>query len=540
MAHQQWRWGSMEIGQRALWSALIVFGVLACSSRLWPGEDKGPQHGWWQGNGPVVSHESFPLDCMLCHTGKDWHTMREDFEFDHLAQTGVPLEGAHAAAQCLRCHNDRGSVTSFAAQGCAGCHVDVHEGKQGKACQDCHSQDNWNLLGAIMDHSRTRFPLVGAHAGTACRQCHVGIEVGNMEPLDVACESCHGGLAEHVLDPDHAALGWIQDCSECHRPTTWGGQGFIHTGFPLTGAHAQADCTQCHMGGVFGGPARDCVDCHQPEYDATTNPDHADAGFPTDCRLCHGATSWAPAQFQHNTFALTGSHRLLGCNQCHTGTVFAGLPSNCVDCHQSDYDNTAEPPHMAAGYATSCDDCHNTTAWDDAVLDHSSYPLTGAHVAINCSQCHVGAVFAGLPNNCVDCHLADYQGTTNPNHGAQGFSTACDGCHTTTMWNGAVFNHAFPIDDGDHDGFACTQCHLNIGSNDFSCTHCHDHRESEMDDKHEDENGYVWLTSACYSCHQNGEADDFTFRRPRFRKARSLGPGTQRTGTIRDLLPPRK
>ncbi|MFT5198463.1 MAG: hypothetical protein ACI87O_001120 [Planctomycetota bacterium] len=468
MDHQQkqhgWFWAGKS--QKIVLSVLALLGILACANRAWPEEAAGPQHGWWQGNGPVVSHESFSLDCMLCHTGKDWHTLRADFEFDHLAQTGVALQGAHSEAQCLRCHNDRGPTESFASQGCSGCHVDVHEGKQGKSCQDCHRQEDWILLGSIMDHARTRFPLVGAHAGTACRQCHQGIEVGNMFPLDVACESCHGGLEAQVADPDHTALGWVQACDECHQPTTWGGQGFIHTGLALTGGHAAPDCNQCHVGGAFGGAPRDCVDCHQSEYDATSDPDHIGAGFLTDCRVCHSVAAWVPATFTHSTFAITGAHRLAGCNNCHTGGVFEGLPSDCVD-----------------------------------------------------------------------CHLSEYQSTTNPAHQAQGFSTACDGCHDTNMWEGAVFNHSFPINSGAHNGFDCTECHLSLGSNDISCTHCHEHRQSEADAEHDGVSGYVWLTSACYNCHPNGQ--DLLHRGPSIKRAPHLRRDQNLTGRLRDLLQPR-
>ncbi len=520
---------------RFLLSGLALLGILACASRIWPDGEKGPQHGWWQGNGPVVSHENFPLDCKLCHEGKDWHTLRADFEFDHLAETGFALQGAHMSAQCLRCHNDRGPIEHFASQGCAGCHVDLHEGKQGKACQNCHSQDSWNLLASIRDHAGTRFPLIGAHAGTACRQCHIGIEVGNMAPLDVACESCHGGLEAFVTDPDHGALAWTQDCDGCHQPTTWGGQGFIHSGFPLTGAHAQADCNQCHAGGSYGGTPRNCVDCHQAEYNATTHPDHTAAGFTTDCRSCHNATSWAPTAYTHNSFAITGAHTVLGCNQCHTGGVFAGLPSDCVDCHQGAYNGTTEPPHAAAGYPTGCEGCHNTTNWNEAVLDHSTYALTGAHLQADCSQCHVGGVYAGLPSDCVDCHLAEYNATTNPDHQSLGFSTACEGCHGTTSWLGAVFNHSFPITNGDHGGFACTECHLNIGSNAFSCTHCHEHRESEANSEHQGVSGYVWQSQACFNCHPNGE--ELLHKAANIQRA---GRKRKATGSLRNLLRPKK
>ncbi|MEK7413995.1 MAG: hypothetical protein AAB263_11830, partial [Planctomycetota bacterium] len=70
----------------------------------------GGPHGWWAEHGPVVPHDTFPADCSLCHEGTGWNSIRADFEYDHLARTGIPLEGAHEQAECLRCHNDRGPV----------------------------------------------------------------------------------------------------------------------------------------------------------------------------------------------------------------------------------------------------------------------------------------------------------------------------------------------------------------------------------------------------------------------------------------------
>ena len=56
------------------------------------------------------------------------------------------------------------------------------------------------------------------------------------------------------------------------------------SGFPLTDAHAQADCTSCHNPADYSllfptpsGP-QDCVACHQAEY----NEEHAGTGFSTN------------------------------------------------------------------------------------------------------------------------------------------------------------------------------------------------------------------------------------------------------------------
>ena len=98
-------------------AVLAFLAWVACDSFV-------PVQGWDEKLGPVIPHDSFPADCALCHRGSDWHTLKDDFVFDHAKQTGVALHGAHVDAACLLCHNDRGPVSHYAAQGCAGCHAD--------------------------------------------------------------------------------------------------------------------------------------------------------------------------------------------------------------------------------------------------------------------------------------------------------------------------------------------------------------------------------------------------------------------------------
>lgn len=180
-----------------------------------------PRHGWWAGLGPVLPHDSFPADCRLCHVAENWHTLQPDFAYDHEAETGYPLDGAHDDARCLRCHNDRGPVQAFANQGCVGCHEDPHLASLGPSCTDCHRQESWQPFGQIERHNRTRFPLVGVHAATSCFRCHEGAEVGVFLPEDVRCVGCHGTDLAFAKNPDHQALGWVDDCQRCHVPTFW-------------------------------------------------------------------------------------------------------------------------------------------------------------------------------------------------------------------------------------------------------------------------------------------------------------------------------
>ncbi len=459
----------------------VVLGVLACAVTQRAGEVVPPQ-SWRESRGPVVPHDTFPRDCSICHAGSNWQAIRADFKFDHLAETGVALEGAHQAAECLRCHNDRGPVTAFAARGCAGCHDDEHRGKLGKNCVDCHTQTNWLPVEQVARHNRTRFPLVGAHAATACFRCHPGAQVGNFDRTDIQCVTCHADDLAQATSPDHQAQGWTSNCDRCHIPTTWAGAGFNHSTFPLTGAHQTVACTTCHVGNVFAGTPSDCRSCHLDDYNGTTDPNHAAAGFPTTCQQCHSTSSWRNATFNHSSFPLTGAHVALDCAACHAGNVFRGTPSNCAACHIDDYNGTNDPDHAAAGFPTTCQQCHNTVSWRNANFSH-----------------------AGIRSGCVQCHLADYNSTNDPNHSAAGFPTNCEACHTTRSWDGAKFNHPFPITSGAHSNIACAQCHLNPGNfRSFSCTSCHEHNQNDTDNDHDRVGGYVYQSQACYACHPNG------------------------------------
>jgi len=197
----------------------VLAALTACVSSQAPGD--GSLHRWWAGFGPVLPHDTFPADCKLCHVGDQWDQLRTDFKFDHEAKTGVPLLGAHARAQCLRCHNDRGPVAVFASRGCAGCHADVHEGDLGAICTACHTEASWVPVGQIELHNRTRFPLTGAHALVACQRCHPGARVGNFQPTDTECLTCHTDDLQNAINPPHIALGYVDNCQRCHLPTTW-------------------------------------------------------------------------------------------------------------------------------------------------------------------------------------------------------------------------------------------------------------------------------------------------------------------------------
>ena len=472
-----------------------MLGLFACTLGGRVGSGSVLQQDWDKRRGPVVPHDTFPQDCALCHEGGSWNKIRPDFVFDHEKETGVPLRGAHARAECLRCHNDRGPVERFSQQGCVGCHEDVHRAKQGAQCSTCHNESDWRVNDAIALHSKTRFPLFGVHAAVECWRCHEGAQICNFDRAPVECASCHQKDLASATSPDHAAMGWTDSCERCHAPVSWGEGDFNHSWFPLVGQHRTPprQCTDCHVNAVYQlGSPNTCIDCHgngatiDPVLSTTTNPVHADAGFDnTTCSNCHTPSGWQPATYTH-TWPLRGAHTVgpRTCNDCHASAVHTGYQSagydQCVDCHLANYNATTTPNHVASNYPTSCSNCHDTVAFTNAVFNHDSWPLTGTHQQTNCTACHTSGDYTiNLPTNCYGCHQTDYDGTTTPAHLSGNFPQSCQDCHTTVHFTPSSFHHTntFPLTNGHaQPPRACTDCHS--GSYPYTntpntCVGCH-------------------------------------------------------------------
>lgn len=491
----------MNLSRKSIVGICTLVFMIACANLT-------PRRGWKPEYGPVVPHDTFPADCSLCHESGSWTKLKPDFEYDHEKETGVALGGAHRTAQCLMCHNDRGPVKQYADRGCQGCHEDVHRGRQGALCQECHNEDSWKPKEAIAQHMRTRFPLVGAHASTDCSQCHTYMATGNFQIASVSCETCHAADLTRSTVLDHASLGLNDRCDRCHTPVAWKPAGFDHpSSFPLRAGHATASCSDCHTTpGVFAGLSTDCASCHLPDFQATTDPNHVAANFSTNCTQCHSTSRWQGATFQHTaTFALTNGHSNRSCNDCHTtpGT-YAGLSTDCSSCHTDDFQRTTNPNHVTLGFGTNCTQCHNTLHWQGANFQHpASFTLTNGHAGRACTACHTTpGVYTGLSTSCASCHTDDFQATTNPNHVAASFSTNCLDCHNTTRWQGATFQHtpSFPLTNG-HAGRSCTSCHTTPGvytGLSTSCSSCHTDDYQRVTSPNHVTGGF---STNCLECH---------------------------------------
>ncbi|WP_203296587.1 cytochrome c3 family protein [Luteirhabdus pelagi] len=309
------------------------------------------------------------------------------------------------------------------------------------------------------------------------------------------------------------------DCAQCHNPEGWEIDfetlQFDHatTDFELEGAHELTDCASCHSDLVFENAPKDCISCHLDIHSQTVG---------NDCMRCHDTQSWLvdeiPELHEQNGFPLIGVHANVSCVECHTGDVriiFNRIGNECIECHRQDYLATQNPNHVAAGYSTDCTECHNPFGfgWEAEGINHDFFPLTLGHDIQDCNQCHTSGTFSGLSPECVNCHLDDFNQTSNPNHTATGFSTDCIECHTTDPgWMPATFDHDdqfFPIYSGEHEGVwsDCVECHPNPSNYAvFTCTTCH--TAGETNDEHEGISGYVYESTACLACHPTGNESE--------------------------------
>ncbi len=434
-------------------------------------------------------HGPIDIPCENCHTSTTWKPIRGVPEFDHNV-TKYPLLGMHEKVACTLCHTSL--VFTNVGTRCADCHADIHRGQFGSDCAQCHTVKGWDIHSQQAKEHANRFPLLGAHALLECVDCHKAEAVGQFKGLSTSCISCHTAQFQEAVDPDHKALSFPSTCESCHSADTWFDAKFDHlkfTGFALTGAHATLPCTACHLNGQFKGTPADCYSCHVKDYNGTTNPNHAQAGFSQQCQGCHTTTAWVPATFDHSktSFPLTGAHVNVACNLCHINGQFANAPTACYGCHAKDYAGTANmagiPNHANAGFSQDCTQCHTTSSWLNASFNHNatSFPLTGAHTSVPCTTCHTDNYAGTLPTNCYGCHVKDYDNTATiagvPNHVTAGFPQDCTQCHTTTSWLNATFNHnttSFPL-TGAHTSVPCATCHTDnyAGTLPTNCYGCH-------------------------------------------------------------------
>ena len=425
-----------------------------------------------------------------------------------------PLHQSHEAleglSRCTQCHALGKGVER---ERCLSCHeplrlrIEAGQGLHARAdydeCTKCHSDHQgreyemirWPGEQKDFPHADVGYELRLAHAKIECRDCHKAKNVTMNRAgltdhgkdldttflgLDTPCQSCHEDKHQNTVGTD---------CTRCHDESVWKPAPlFDHakTEYPLVGKHADVPCQKCHEESPRF-PARAfaaCTDCHK-------DPHAGDLG--NDCARCHDLNGWKEIKtrdFDHSKtkFPLVGVHRNVTCARCHvSGSSITGKLL-CDQCHVDVHRGTLA---QAGANRTDCSRCHNSERFVPStygLADHgkSRYPLTGAHLAVPCADCHGnGAGLEGAATvTLASTHLNDANNVDATNyvfprlgcdgchadpHGAS-FAKAvaspepCAVCHVTDAWTAVTFSHEvtrYPL-EGRHANASCADCHSSL------------------------------------------------------------------------------
>jgi Cytochrome c7 and related cytochrome c len=379
--------------------------------------------------------------------------------FDHLS-TGFELDGVHRDLPCESCHLN--AIFKGTPRNCGICHI---TGSTFNAtpktathimstnnCAACHDTTSFRP-DIHFDHGEVMGSCVSCHNGTIaegegpthpatsqqCDACHTVMSwnppktVDHTQiPLAVSgfCIICHNGVQATGKNPGHVVTSL--ECGDCHLTTTWLGANFNHTGI-------KSGCVSCHNGVKAVGKQGN----HMP----TTNL----------CENCHttgigtATPSWVPSAFDHTQMTVTT------CQTCHSGTVkistgfVSGQPSNHV------------PPIPST---IDCGVCHgNTPTAETWTVLAASIPVlhTGLNVA-NCTLCHGGETFAGIPAPYIPMSISGVSPTKKtplaPPHIPILAGTDCSACHGAAYQAGG-FGPATAMSAAKHKfvSTTCDACH---------------------------------------------------------------------------------
>lgn len=421
--------------------------------------------------GGVTSHAEIGKDCAKCHP--------------------APWESDTLGDRCMRCHkdivaqlSDQSSMHSMLMKNeiltCRSCHAE-HRGQTAPLTNISSKSFPHNTTGYSLNSHNTRKdgqPFV-------CSDCH-GEDVSRFDIT--SCSNCHQQMDSKFMFPHVKAYG--VECLACHDGLDTLNKNFDHSHvqFKLEGKHLGLECEKCHFNISkaidFKTASTECVACH-------LDKDAHKGEFGKECGNCHQSAGWKPATFDHSlsAFKLEGKHVDAKCVDCHANNVFKGTPSACFSCHQKDDEH-------AGNFGQDCGACHKAVGWKPATFDHSlsNFNLDGAHVNVECNQCHKNNIFKGTPIECALCH-------NDPEYHAGMFpGQACSQCHTAIAWRPASYDgpHTFPINHGEKNN-TCADCHQ-PSLRQWTCYTCHD--RGEIASKHLEEN--ISKFEDCLRCHPTG------------------------------------
>ncbi|NQU68223.1 MAG: hypothetical protein HQ510_09805 [Candidatus Marinimicrobia bacterium] len=465
-----------------------------------------------------ISGLNYP--CNACHANTGWTDLTlTGFHHD---STGFQLRDAHEYVNCRACHTGESllEVHQFgqASDQCQDCHQDIHHGQLGNTCETCHSPTTWFTNRDGFRHELTVFPLTDSHLGVECRRCHPAAQEGSYRGASVFCADCHQNenTQADLAVVDHNMFS--DQCEYCHNPDRWEEPAMDHarSGYPLIGKHNSAECNSCHVDQYIGTDI-ECFVCHFDEYSTTTEPVHIEKIYPlTECKLCHDPRTWSNSIYSHQP-----------------------EPEICSLCHISDWFAANQTVLGHFSLPNQCASCHTPRAWDEFSFDHSltSFDLSGMHLATTCLLCHENGFYL-TPTECSDCHIDEFNATTDPSHLDEGFfPEECESCHNTLGWEPATFHDPSKIS-------ICSDCHdyngitdplpildhntaFKLGDEINNCTFCHQNANDWLDTNmphsvHDDSDYGIYFNifsgthggkgdnSCSVNCHVFGRFDTFS------------------------------
>ncbi len=217
------------------------------------------------------------------------------------------------------------------------------------------------------------------------------------------------------------------------------------------GTDADVQCTQqCHTDDASN--LQDWILAKKAEYEESHHA-HAESFVRRDdpCSGCHTTEGYQYRVANGSTIAVDNSSRI-GCFACHaphsnenfnlrkqgptdwligTGTYDKGNSNTCAMCHQG---RDADPAIASADTITNKRWGPHHGPQSNMLAGHGAYEFTGPY---STTHAHNGG---GVPNGCVDCHMADQPGSGLAGghsfgmeyeyHGSLSINDAGCGCHS--------------------------------------------------------------------------------------------------------------
>jgi hypothetical protein len=214
-------------------------------------------------------------ECDRCHNSNSWIVTNTKSLHQ---QAGFPLKGAHATADCNRCHTSASNLRfDNIRTDCYACHKDKYNATIGKPydhkvlgfdtdCAHCHNMAgmDWNSIGKGFDHGF--FPLTGGH-NISCNNCHRGGDF--RKKLSTDCTTCHSSKKATAISvsPAHINVFAKYSCGECHTTKNWNTVKFKQHDayFGIYSGHHKGvwtTCTDCHVNDAGYDAKNTCSRCH--------------------------------------------------------------------------------------------------------------------------------------------------------------------------------------------------------------------------------------------------------------------------------------